>query len=767
MSKSKKIISLVAAATLTFSALALSGCGTQDYKGEKLSAGYVSSATVSSNGGFVVEKGNYVYFINGQQNNSADNAYGTPVKGSLVRISKTELAAGNYDEAQIVVPSLFVTGSYDSGIYIYGDYVYYATPTTDKDKDGNVANTSLDFKRAKIDGTAAPMDGKNEYFFRLTSNTTKYRYVEENSTVYCLYEQDGQLKSYNTKTGDTTVLVKGAGTIYYDTQNLDNPNVYYTMSVSQGVDEENVTSKDYNQIFTVNAAASVSVDASKAEYAAKDEDGNVVAKYDFNENNLKEENEEAKENDEDEPYNLSDYTTYPYVNLGELVLDGIGNRSAIPGHRTDLTEEQKVAATEPFGYTYTIQGYKDGGLYFTRKSVQTALGNDPTYLHYLSDTRTDWNAVIGNKTVDTVSKETTKASSSAIYLKPAEGKHTFFYSADSAIYRVKTENGEITEEVKIAKDLASESTLWKVDGNYLYYYGTGTNGKNISRINYTGDEAKYKFLDKNVEYDPVTLPLVDFSDSWYKPEFVTVGEGATAKQILLYANAQSYGAGSTAYNNIYLATVDSNEQIEKANEEIAAINEEIDSYDTNGALQNLMKYYFRRGNTTQYEAVKDLYDSYQKAEFAKFVEKFGENKEFASQWESKYISAVGKVNEDDEEAIEEAWRTYLKYEEEEEEDDGLPLWAIIVIVSSVAVVIVVAALIWMLTYKKKLDEKARAEEQIVNAYKHKKIDTTDDKSIDVYSVDEEETLVEEAVNEEESGEESTVADDDGEQPSEE
>ena len=86
------------------------------------------------------------------------------------------------------------------GIYIYGDYVYYATPTADKDKDNNVANTHLDFKSAKLDGTET-MKG---YYFRLSSNSANYRFVEVDGVVYCMYEESGTLKE------DESELVRSA-----------------------------------------------------------------------------------------------------------------------------------------------------------------------------------------------------------------------------------------------------------------------------------------------------------------------------------------------------------------------------------------------------------------------------------------------------------------------------------------------------------------------------------------------------------------------------
>ncbi len=733
MNKSKKIISILAAATLSFSAMSLAACGKQDYKGDSsINAGYASGAEVKSNGGFVVEKGDYVYFINGQESNSADNTYGDVVKGALMRISKSELAAGDYANAKTVVPSLFVTGTYDAGIYIYGDYVYYATPTSDKDESGNVANTYLDFKRAKIDGTEAP----DSYFFRLSSNSTKYRFVKEGDTVYCLYEEDSQLKSYNTSTKKTTVLVKGAGTIYYDTQDLTNPNVYYTMSVSLGLDEENTTSQSYNQIYTVNAAASATVATvdGKVTYSAKDASGAEVAKYQFKESYLKAENEAAKENKEDEPYNLSDYTTLPYVNLGKLVLDGIGSTSEVPSHFANLDKSYNESVSSLFGYTYTIQSYTNDGLYFTRKDAQ--LSDDNTNLYYVAES-VSGNGVANNESVDTVSDDTTKASATAIYEAPQEGKHSYFYTADNNIYYVKD-----GEELKIAKNV-SGATLWKVDGDYLYYYGTGTNGKNMSRVNYTGEKEDYAFYANDDEYATITLPLVDFNDSWYKPEFVEVAEG---KKVVLYSNAQSFGAGSVAYNYIYAAKLGTNEEIKAWNEEIDAVNEYIDEYSENSELQNLMKYYFRTGSTAIYDTLEaedeDIYSDYQDEEFANFIKEFAEGGKFAGYLESKYISLVGKVNEDNQEAIDTAWESYLKQlDEEETDDEGLPTWAIVLICVGGALVVAAAVLVPVLVVKKKKADKAKAE-AIVNAYKRKKIDTTDDKSIDVYEVEGGETTSE-------------------------
>ena len=71
-----------------------------------------------SNGGFAVEKGNYVYFINGKEQNTAENAFGKPVKGAIMRISKENLEKRNYSSVDTVVPQIAYSGNTDAGIFV-------------------------------------------------------------------------------------------------------------------------------------------------------------------------------------------------------------------------------------------------------------------------------------------------------------------------------------------------------------------------------------------------------------------------------------------------------------------------------------------------------------------------------------------------------------------------------------------------------------------------------------------------------------------------
>ena len=220
-----------------------------------------------ANGGFVRETENYVYFINGQGTNTVSNKYGDPVKGSLAVASKSEFGSSDM-KAEIVVPKLFVATDYNAGVYIFGDYVYYATPSTDKKPDGSIANTSLAFMRTKLDGT------DTEEYFTISGLSTEYRVVKAGEDVLIVYydSTDKELVSYNTTTKEETIIAKtdskaeGESLATYkfvDNSKIDSAVVVYTTTVyAEDYDEEMAESagdnysrktEDYNKVYAYKA----------------------------------------------------------------------------------------------------------------------------------------------------------------------------------------------------------------------------------------------------------------------------------------------------------------------------------------------------------------------------------------------------------------------------------------------------------------------------------------------------------------------------------
>ncbi len=734
--QTKKLLSLVAAATMLASTLAATACGGYSLK-EPLSGTAATDVKAESNGGFAVKKGDYIYFINGAEDYTADNSYGDVVKGSLMRI-KADMSG----EAEVVIPALVGSQNFETGIYIYGDYVYYAAPTTDKNIQGVVENSWIDFKRAKLDGS----DTMSDYYFRLSSNSTNFRFVEEGDTVYCLYEEDSMLKSFNTKTRTTTVLAKGAGTFYFDKKDVTSGTVYYTMGVTYDIDSSKSTAAPYNQIYKVNASATATVNAKEASYTVYHGDEEYRT-YDFDKDYLEEVNEEAEnahdhDHESEVTYDFNDYSTYPYVNLGELVVDGIGKGAKELTPYNDIENTTDANDDTIGGYKYTITRNENGGVYYTREG--------DTKLYFYDGGAA--NTVAANKDSDTVALNTTKASASAIMNYDEEtGTHQYIYLSGSNIYRAtaaKKDDAEGLEAGALAEDIklcggASSKTLWKVEGEYLYYYGSGSNGNALSRIKYDGDADDYHEIlnlnEENKEFRPLTIDYVDFAASWYKPEIF----GNT----LLYANSTSIG--STYYNYIYKTTLDT-ATVEENNEKYEALTEYLDSeltVDMKNAATYLYRTYKRgvengkQNFFVDYQEAQDEYyakndkeiswiDSFEEKVLKPFLEK-NEEGEYDYAVEEDYIQMIGAISEDDEEAMRESWKANLPYPAEEEEDDSLPWWAItLIVVGSVLVVAAAVTVPCIMIMKKK---KAQAEaDATVNAYKTK-IDTTDDKSIDVYA----------------------------------
>jgi hypothetical protein len=755
--KTKKILGLTLA-TLTVAA-SFAGC-TVKYKGDAVD-GYVSNAEVRSNGGFAVEKGEFIYFINAQETMSANNEYGKVVKGALMRISKADLEAGK-NTAITIVPSLLVSQNMTSGIYIYDNYVYYATPTTDKNLSGEVEYSYVDFKCAPLDGSAAPSD----YFVRTADNDANYRFVKVGEKVYCLYEESIEnekthttekfLRSYNITDDKLTTLVKGdaSQTFYFDTKNAENPNVYYTMPVTLYADSEYSTAADYNQVYCVNAAATVTVDTKEAKYSVYNGQ-TKIKEYDFDQNYMEEANKEAEK--DHEPYNLKDYTTYPYVNLGSIVFDGIGINNVNENADSRFVWDTDTAdRLESDGYTYTVKSYQGNALYFTRSAVATTSspGTD-TRLYYLADTKIEQGNSVGmnnfgvaTNPVETVAKNTTNTETALFYTEGATQYYIYFGSG--AAYKAGYDNETDTEIAPVclfSTENGESTKLIALDETDKFFYYYSGSGNELSRINYSGSADDYNAMLGNnpdfVQYQPIKIPAVKCNTTWYNPEFFG--------SVVLYAGAQTYGSSSTSYYYIHTAKLGTAKALADRAKAYEDVKEAILDYSTDAKISAAIEYYFQTGETEAYDDAKKLYpkkySEKQQAKIAEFIAKFAEGGEYEGCRETDFITFVGKMTEEDAEAIANSWTEYFAEATEATEDEGLPTWAIVLICVGGALIVAAGVTIPLVIVYRKKKAAALEAEATVNAYKRKKIDTTDDKSIDVYADEDTQTETEETTEE--------------------
>lgn len=542
-----KIICLTVAMVLTLGVALLAACG--EFFDTKPLAGDISG-TVSSQGGFSVQKGDYVYFINGVEGNTADNSFGTPVKGSIVRISKTDLANHNYSSVQTVVPQVAYSGSYNAGLYIYGDYIYFSTPSTARNSSGEVLNSDLDFKRAKLDGTEI----MSNYYLRLSNNAYDYRYVEVNGVVYILYVATGEslfnettgvtnIHSFNTQTGTDTILAYNVASVMFDSTDKTNPQIYYTMNVYNYATNANY---GYNQVYTVRA------------------DETEQNSYDFS-SIVGWEGEADVE--EGQPYDQ-------YINCGTLVYDGIGSMLSATPFNYSQTEKNAM------NYTYALTKYVGGTLFYTR----TSTNNTQAYLFSIKDSAitSSHNAITANQSSDARILTDGSAAGDLTYVFKANGDLDFVIgTANTGLTINKAVNGKLQT---LIKDQAGSNfyhivdsgtaTVLFIDGDYLYYSIAGGNGYTFYRINYKGDYADYHGMpipdgDGNIattDYTQVQILDLDSVSDWYMPELV---EG----QLLFASETDSM----TSYNYIMACDISGldNAGIKALSDKYASIDETI------------------------------------------------------------------------------------------------------------------------------------------------------------------------------------------------
>lgn len=161
---------------------------------------------VVSNGGVAVYHDGWLYFINGTKTNNEANNTGTTIQAAIYRVKtddegnilyketevgeKTSSESDDEEETKEFLQIERVVGSlvgFDEGsIYIFGDYLYYATPCKDKNKDGTMLTGKTEFRRYDL-------VNKNDQFIYTTQasdDTITYSYYKQGEALnLVVYEQ--------------------------------------------------------------------------------------------------------------------------------------------------------------------------------------------------------------------------------------------------------------------------------------------------------------------------------------------------------------------------------------------------------------------------------------------------------------------------------------------------------------------------------------------------------------------------------------------------
>lgn len=284
MKKRQVAISITLAAALA-AVPVLSGCS-GDHYGSISFAAQDTSYAVTSQGGSAVAYGNYVYFINGTRGyddtDGKANVWDEVVKGALYRAElngekytdadgltkfRTTLDADGmefkytegtdyFDEPIKIVdvdkiaPKTIGTSSYaQGGIFIYDNYVYFASPNNQKNSVGTVQTTRTDF-------FMMPLGGGEPVKLYTTSegvdtSASAYAFYKYGGSVYLVVNEGANIISVriNTAKGKTDDPVKfevGATSVYFPVRDTyyngistDTPEdfIYFVRSVDEEKDK--------------------------------------------------------------------------------------------------------------------------------------------------------------------------------------------------------------------------------------------------------------------------------------------------------------------------------------------------------------------------------------------------------------------------------------------------------------------------------------------------------------------------------------------------
>lgn len=346
-------------------ALSVSACsGDGNYGAISVSGRQDTSYTVYSNGGSAVQYGNYVYFINGNRGyDDADgtaNIWGDVVKGALYRAELVGTKNGaeftvtadadtglefvtskgldseenivDIVDVQLIAPKTIGTSGYAGGIYIFDDYVYYASPNNQQNKEGVVQSSKIDFFRTRLDGS------RTQKIFTTTEDSASnpYGFYKYDGSVYLVVLDGTTLKTVRIGSRrhaitqiaeDVTSVVIPERPVYYAGINENGVEnfVYFTRAVDErtGTTLECVR-PDGSERFIFHNSATASIDAVR--------DGLVYYRTVYN----------------------STETSVCYTNLHSQLMDHSETYKAAPAYSADMSGTVVTKTTTTInGYTYT------------------------------------------------------------------------------------------------------------------------------------------------------------------------------------------------------------------------------------------------------------------------------------------------------------------------------------------------------------------------------------------------------------------------------
>ena len=291
----KRIIPIITVVCLCLLlAFTATGCSGESYAKIKVEGKQDTTYVVHSQGGGAVQYGNYVYFINGysgyDDTDSKQNIWSKVTKGALYRAELNGKKAAVYEpkadgtpsekllyndfviegddqavnkglefkytsgknnddedidiiNVQLIAPKRVGTTGYNKGgIFIYDEWVYFASPNNKQDKKGNSLASDTEFFRAKLDGSKVQKIYSTE---KGGNSSNAYAFYKYNGSVYLVARDGTDLVSVKVdkKPGNKVIISKNVSDVllpysetYYNGMSENTPEhfVYVMRSAGEG-----------------------------------------------------------------------------------------------------------------------------------------------------------------------------------------------------------------------------------------------------------------------------------------------------------------------------------------------------------------------------------------------------------------------------------------------------------------------------------------------------------------------------------------------------